>query len=74
VRDSGPGIPAEKQETIFDPFTQVDRRLNSPQEGVGLELAISRDLPRAMGGELSVESVPGEGSTFTLRLPTVARQ
>ena len=69
VRDNGPGIPPEKQQTIFDPFTQVDRRLNSPQEGVGLGLAISRDLARGMGGELSVGSVPGEGSTFTLRLP-----
>ncbi len=71
VRDNGPGIPLEKQQTIFDPFVQVDRRFNSPQEGVGLGLAISRDLARAMGGELSVESTPGEGSTFTLRLPAV---
>jgi signal transduction histidine kinase len=72
VRDSGPGIPPEKQESIFDPFMQVDRRLNHPQEGVGLGLAISRDLARAMGGELSVRSVPGEGSTFTLRLAALA--
>lgn len=60
VRDSGPGISLEKQQTIFDPFVQVDRRLNSPQESVGLGLAISRDLARALGGELSVESVPGD--------------
>ena len=73
VRDNGPGIPREKQQTIFDPFIQVDRRLSNPREGVGLGLAISRDLARAMGGELSVTSVPGEGSTFTLRLP-VARE
>jgi PAS domain S-box-containing protein len=72
VRDSGPGISAEKQQRIFDPFVQVDRRLSSPQEGVGLGLAISRDLAVAMGGELTVESAPGEGSTFTLRLPGVA--
>jgi signal transduction histidine kinase len=69
VRDNGPGIPADKQAAIFDPFVQVDRRLSNPREGVGLGLAISRDLARAMGGELSVASVPGEGSTFTLRLP-----
>ncbi len=72
VRDNGPGIPLEKQESIFDPFVQVDRRLSNPREGVGLGLAISRDLARAMGGELSVESTPGEGSTFILRLPAAA--
>ncbi|HEX8362485.1 MAG TPA: ATP-binding protein [Longimicrobium sp.] len=69
VRDNGPGIDPEKQQTIFDPFIQVDRRLSNPREGVGLGLAISRDLARAMGGELTVSSVPGEGSTFALRLP-----
>ena len=69
VRDNGPGIPLEKQESIFDPFVQVDRRFSNPREGVGLGLAISRDLARAMRGELSVDSAPGEGSTFTLRLP-----
>ncbi|HYD53296.1 MAG TPA: ATP-binding protein [Gemmatimonadaceae bacterium] len=69
VRDNGPGIARQKQRAIFDPFVQVDRTLSNPREGVGLGLAISRDLARAMGGELSVESVEGEGSTFTLRLP-----
>jgi len=68
VSDNGPGIAPEKQESIFDPFVQVERRFSNPREGVGLGLAISRDLARAMGGELSVASVPGEGSTFTLRL------
>jgi len=69
VRDNGPGIDAETQRRIFDPFIQADRRLSSPQEGVGLGLAISRDLARAMGGDLGVQSVIGEGSTFTVRLP-----
>jgi PAS domain S-box-containing protein len=69
VCDNGPGIAADKQRRIFDPFVQVDRRLSRPQEGVGLGLAISRDLARAMQCELSVESVPDTGSTFTLRLP-----
>ena len=69
VRDNGPGIAPEKHEKIFDPFVQVDRSLSNPRDGVGLGLAISRDLARAMGGDLGVESVPGEGSTFTLRLP-----
>jgi signal transduction histidine kinase len=69
VRDNGPGIAPEQQQNIFDPFIQVDRRLSNPREGVGLGLAISRDLARAMGGELDVTSAPGAGSTFTLRLP-----
>jgi signal transduction histidine kinase len=69
VSDNGPGIAPEKHEKIFDPFAQVDRRLNQPQPGVGLGLAISRDLARGMGGDLDVHSVPGEGARFTLRLP-----
>jgi signal transduction histidine kinase len=70
VRDNGRGIPAEKLKMVFDPFVQIDRhRTDESQQGVGLGLAISRDLARAMGGELSAASVPGEGSTFTLTLP-----
>ncbi|HYW13539.1 MAG TPA: ATP-binding protein [Longimicrobium sp.] len=69
VRDNGMGIPPEEQERIFDPFQQVGRRLSQPQEGVGLGLAISRDLARGMAGDLTVQSAPGEGSVFTLRLP-----
>ena len=69
VRDDGPGIPAEKHRAIFDPFIQVDRRLSRPREGVGLGLAISRDLARAMGGDVGVESEEGRGSTFVIRLP-----
>jgi PAS domain S-box-containing protein len=68
VKDNGPGIERAEQEKIFDAFTQVDRRLNRPQDGVGLGLAISRDLAEAMGGRLDVESEVGAGSTFTLRL------
>ncbi len=69
VTDTGVGIPADKLSTIFDPFVQLDRSLNQPREGVGLGLTISRDLARAMGGDLTVESEPGKGSTFTLELP-----
>ena len=69
VADTGPGVPPEKQEAIFEPFVQLGRGLNSHQEGIGLGLAISRDLAQAMGGKLSVASVMGEGSTFTLELP-----
>ena len=69
VSDSGVGIPAEQHEHIFDPFVQVGRRLTSSDEGVGLGLAISRDLARGMGGELTVESAVGAGATFRLILP-----
>ena len=69
VADTGHGIPAEQLERIFEPFVQVDARLTRTQEGVGLGLAISRDLARGMGGDLTVESTPGTGSTFTLLLP-----
>ena len=69
VKDAGIGIAADQLEKIFEPFVQVDRRLNRPMEGTGLGLAISRELARGMGGELSVESRLGEGSTFTLSLP-----
>jgi PAS domain S-box-containing protein len=71
VRDTGPGIAPDKLEAIFEPFIQV-RDLatgDSSRQGVGLGLAISRDLARAMGGELTVESTQGTGSVFTLTLP-----
>jgi PAS domain S-box-containing protein len=69
VTDTGVGIPADQLEAIFEPFTQVGRSLTSHHEGVGLGLAISRELARAMGGDLWAESEPGQGSTFTLTLP-----
>jgi PAS domain S-box-containing protein len=70
VSDTGHGIAEDRWEAIFDPFVQVDQRLVREHHGVGLGLAISRNLARGMGGDLSVASVVGEGSTFTLRLPT----
>lgn len=69
VKDSGHGIAGGHLERIFEPFVQVDARLARTQDGIGLGLAISRDLARGMGGDLSVESVVGEGSTFTVRMP-----
>ncbi|HEX7978356.1 MAG TPA: PAS domain-containing sensor histidine kinase [Gemmatimonadaceae bacterium] len=71
VRDTGPGIPADKLEVIFDPFVQLGRTLTSKHEGAGLGLAISRDLARAMDGDVRVESIEGEGATFTLSLPSI---
>jgi PAS domain S-box-containing protein len=69
VADTGPGIPAEKVDEIFEPFVQLGRSLSSGHEGAGLGLAISRDLAQAMGGDVTLESSPGKGSIFTLALP-----
>jgi PAS domain S-box-containing protein len=70
VADTGKGIPSNRLNDIFDPFVQVNPKFTRPQEGVGLGLAISRDLARRMGGDLVATSKVGVGSTFTLRLPT----
>jgi signal transduction histidine kinase len=69
VRDTGQGIAPDALERIFEPFVQVDQRLTRPHAGVGLGLAISRDLARGMGGDLTAESTFRVGSTFTLSLP-----
>ena len=69
VRDTGIGVPPDQLEAIFEPFVQAGSALQSRDGGVGLGLAISRQLARAMSGDLSVESVVGGGSTFTLELP-----
>ena len=73
VRDTGIGIAADRLDSVFEPFVQVHRTLTEPTGGVGLGLAISRDLARAMGGDLQAESTVGSGSTFTLVLPAAAR-
>ncbi len=65
VQDSGPGIAPEHQETIFTAF----ERAGNSAPGTGLGLAISRELAQRMGGELTLESTPGSGSLFTLRIP-----
>jgi len=72
VRDSGPGIPADKLEVIFEPFVQLERSLTTPSEGAGLGLAISRDLARGMGGDLWAESRSGSGATLILTVPRAA--
>lgn len=70
VRDTGIGIPREMLAVIFEPFVQVDEtRTAGPAQGSGLGLAISRDLAWGMGGDLTAESAPAQGSTFTLVLP-----
>lgn len=74
VTDTGQGIPANKLDSIFEPFVQVTADYTRTAEGIGLGLAISRDLARAMHGDLRVESVEGKGSAFTLTVPTVAQR
>ena len=69
VADTGIGIPEDQIERIFEPFVQAKRALHPSDRGVGLGLAISRQLARAMRGDLTVKSEVGKGSVFTLRLP-----
>ena len=71
VTDSGIGIPADKLEDIFESFRQADAGTTRQFGGTGLGLAICRNLARAMGGDVSVSSVVGQGTTFTLVLPVV---
>jgi signal transduction histidine kinase len=69
VEDSGPGIPAEHLERIFDAFWQIDQSASRRAGGVGLGLHVTRGIVRSLGGDISVHSTPSEGSAFTIRLP-----
>jgi signal transduction histidine kinase len=69
IDDTGPGIPADRRGQVFEPFVQLDRSLTQPQEGLGLGLAISRDLARGLGGDLTLTDGAVGGASFLLTLP-----
>ncbi|CAI3239286.1 response regulator [uncultured Desulfovibrio sp.] len=68
VADTGPGMDAQQLCTVFDPFTPGDESLTRADSGLGLGLALARQLVHLMGGDLQVESVPGKGTTFSFAL------
>ena len=74
ISDTGIGIPKEKLEAIFEPFVQLKEGLADREGGVGLGLSISRELARAMNGDLTVESLEGKWARFTLSLPRASEQ
>ncbi len=74
VADTGIGLSADQTQTIFQPFTQADASTTREYGGVGLGLAISHHFCRMLGGDITVESELGQGSTFTIRLPKEVKE
>ncbi|MGD0953262.1 MAG: PAS domain S-box protein [Methanotrichaceae archaeon] len=73
IKDTGIGIPQDKMNEIFKPFVQVERTLSRKRDGVGLGLAITKNLVELMGGTIRAESIPGQGATFhfTIQAETI---
>ena len=72
IEDTGAGIPADRLDAIFDPFSQADSSESRHHDGLGLGLSIGRRLVQSMGGEIGVDSRPGEGSRFWIAIPVKA--
>lgn len=73
VWDNGPGIPTDKQETIFDEFSRLDHSRTAREQGLGLGLAIARGISQVLGHQLTLQSWPGKGSVFAVTLPLASR-
>jgi len=73
VADTGSGLTFEEQEQVFNPFFRTDRASAGKEKGAGLGLSIAASIAQAHGGRIDVDSQPGEGSTFRIRLPLVPR-
>jgi two-component system sensor histidine kinase BarA len=69
VADTGPGIPEELQQSVFEKFRQIDASVTREYSGTGLGLPISKELTQMLGGTLALHSPPGQGATFTVTLP-----
>ncbi|MFO1413493.1 MAG: ATP-binding protein [Burkholderiales bacterium] len=74
VSDTGPGIPLDKQEAVFEKFVQADSSLARAHEGTGLGLALCRQLAQLLGGTITLASQPGAGTTFTFTLPLLREE
>ena len=72
VSDSGIGMTPAQMARLFEAFSQAESSTSKKYGGTGLGLAITRQFARMMGGDVTVESAPGQGSTFTIRLPAAA--
>ena len=74
MRDTGPGIPPEAQERIFQAFERVSNGYVGSTKGVGLGLSIVKELTMLMDGRVTVDSTVGQGSTFTVMLPLLVAE